>query len=266
MIRLGIAERTKVSLYLNLAFATFHSAIGFYDFSWWMITLGAYYSVLSVMKFSVIKCGRETQDFAKRFTGVMLIVLSVCLVGMIIMSAVKDRGREYHEIVMITIAAYAFTKMTLAVINLVKSGKQGSQRIKTLRNISFANALVSILSLQRSMLVSFPGMAQNDIVLMNTLTGTAVCILVLMLGINLKGGRRVNMAKSKLVKANEKITEKVVDGYKKVEKGVVDGYKSVENAVVGTYEKLEDKFVDKYLTKDGETVEEAKKRLKNQDK
>ena len=61
------------------------------------------------------------------------------------------------------------------------------------------------------------------------------------------------MAKSKLVKANEKIAETVVGGYKKI-----------ENAVVDTYTKIEDKFVDAYLTKDGETVEEAKKRLKNQ--
>jgi len=47
----------------------------------------------------------------------------------------------------------------------------------------------------------------------------------------------------------------VVEGFAKIEKGVVEGYT-----------KIEDKFVDAYLTKDGETVEEAKKRLKNQDK
>lgn len=29
------------------------------------------------------------------------------------------------------------------------------------------------------------------------------------------------------------------------------------------YTKIEDKFVDAYLTKEGETVEEAKERLKN---
>ena len=32
------------------------------------------------------------------------------------------------------------------------------------------------------------------------------------------------MAKSKLVKANEKIAEEVVKGYKKIEDGVVEGY------------------------------------------
>lgn len=61
------------------------------------------------------------------------------------------------------------------------------------------------------------------------------------------------MAKSKLVKANEKIAE-----------GVVGGYKKIENGVVGSYKKIEDKFVDQFLTKDGETVEDAKKRLKEE--
>ncbi len=72
------------------------------------------------------------------------------------------------------------------------------------------------------------------------------------------------MAKSKLVKANEKIAEGVVTGYKKIETGVVDGYKKIETGVVGGYQKIEDKFVDQFLTKDGETVEDAKKRLKEE--
>ena len=71
------------------------------------------------------------------------------------------------------------------------------------------------------------------------------------------------MAKSKLVKANEKIIEGVTAGYKKIEDTVVGTYKKVEKTVVDSYEKVEDAFVDRYLTRDGETVEDAKKRLKN---
>ena len=63
------------------------------------------------------------------------------------------------------------------------------------------------------------------------------------------------MKKSKLIEANEKISEKVVETYKKI-----------EDSVVGSYTKIEDAFVDRYLTKDGETVEEAKKRLKQERK
>jgi hypothetical protein len=59
------------------------------------------------------------------------------------------------------------------------------------------------------------------------------------------------MAKSKLVDTHKKFAEQVVSGYKKM-----------EGAVVGTYTKIEDRFVDQYLTHDGETVAEAKARLK----
>lgn len=69
------------------------------------------------------------------------------------------------------------------------------------------------------------------------------------------------MAKSKLVKANEKIADAVVGGYRKIEEGVVGGYKKIENGAVNGFTKISDSFVDQFLTKDGETVEEAKARL-----
>ena len=72
------------------------------------------------------------------------------------------------------------------------------------------------------------------------------------------------MAKSKFVKANEEIAKKVVGTFEKIEETVVDGYKKVEDAVVGGYTKVEDAFVDRYLTRDGETVADAKVRLKRE--
>ncbi|MDO4304017.1 MAG: hypothetical protein Q4D94_08875 [Bacillota bacterium] len=69
------------------------------------------------------------------------------------------------------------------------------------------------------------------------------------------------MAKSKIVEANEKIAENVVGGYKKIEEGVVGGYKKIENGAVSGFNKIADKFVDSFLTKEGESVEEARKRL-----
>ena len=66
---------------------------------------------------------------------------------------------------------------------------------------------------------------------------------------------------SEFAKVNEKIAEKVVEGYKKIENGVVDGYKKIENGVVEGFGKVTDKCVEKLFAKDGESVEEAKKRL-----
>lgn len=74
------------------------------------------------------------------------------------------------------------------------------------------------------------------------------------------------MAKSKLVKTNEKIAKEVVVGYKKIEEGVVGGYKKIEEGAVGGFNKIADKFVDNYLTKDGESVEEARARMSAEQK
>ena len=267
MKALNFVRSAYTSLVFNVVYALGNCILGFINPSWWFITVGEYYSVLAITRFSVLQVERkasgdyDTELFARRITGILLVVLSFCIVGVNIMSAVKDRGTAFHEIVMITIATYTFTKITISIIGMVRAKRSASPALKTLRNISLADACVSIYTMQRSMLVSFPGMEAAEILLLNIFTGTAVWIVVLLLGINLIGGKYTDMAKSKIVKANEKIAEAVTGGYKKIEKGVVDGYKKIEQGVVGGYTKIEDKFVDAYLTKDGETVEEAKARL-----
>lgn len=74
------------------------------------------------------------------------------------------------------------------------------------------------------------------------------------------------MAQSKFVKANEEISKKVVGAFEKMEGAVVGGYEKVEAAVAGGYTKVEDAFVERYLTRDGETAEDAKARLRKQQK
>ena len=66
---------------------------------------------------------------------------------------------------------------------------------------------------------------------------------------------------SDLKKANEEIAEAVTGGFRKIEDGVVGGYKKVESTVVGAYKQVEDAFVGRFLTREGETVADAKARL-----
>ena len=266
MKALQIAKSPYTSLAVNFAYAVGNCAVGFLSHSWWFITVGAYYAVLAMARFSVLQVKRDTELFARRITGILLVALSVCIVGVNILSALKERGTAFHEIIMIAIATYTFAKITIAILGMVQAKHTASPVVKTLRNIALADACVSIYTMQRSMLQSFPGLTPAEIQIFNILTGTAVWLIVLFLGINLIGGKRVDMAKSKIVKANEKIAEAVTGGYKKIEKGVVEGYKKIERGVVSGYTKIEDKFVDAYLTKDGETVEEAKARLKKENK
>ena len=178
------------SLSCNIAFATYHLVMGLVTSSWWLLTLGSYYLVLSIVRFVVLR-SKSRECFIARFTGWMLILLSIPLAGTVILSVVRDRGHERHMIVMIAMAAYAFTKITLATIQLVKVRRSTSATLITLRNISFADAFVSIFALQRSMLVSFEGMTEAEIVIMNATLGSAVCVIVFLLGLNLIRNKKI---------------------------------------------------------------------------
>ena len=172
------------SLIFNLAFSAYNLIFGITSDSWWMLTLGTYYLILSIVRFFAILSDKN-QKLTKKITGVMLMVLSIPLIGTVILSVVRDRGHELHMIIMIAMAAYSFTKITFATLNLIKSHRSSSAQLLTLRNISFADAVVSIFALQRSMLVSFEGMTESEIQLMNALLGCAVCVIVFLLGFNL---------------------------------------------------------------------------------
>ena len=54
------------------------------------------------------------------------------------------------------------------------------------------------------------------------------------------------------------------DPYDLPQVDVVEAYKAIEDGVVGTYKAVENTMVDVLFRKEGETVDEAKERLRNQ--
>lgn len=178
------------SLLVNAAFCAYYIIFGIITHSWWLLTLGIYYAILSILRFVLLQL-KEHSKLILKFTGVMLMLLSITLIGTVILAVVRDRGMIMHEIVMITMAAYSFTNITLAIINLIKARKSTSAKIVALRNISLSNACVSIFALQRSMLVSFGDMPETDIRIFNAATGAGVCIIVFLLGLNLVEKKKI---------------------------------------------------------------------------
>ena len=62
-------------------------------------------------------------------------------------------------------------------------------------------------------------------------------------------------------KTYKAIEEGVVGTYEKIEDAVVDGYKKVEHGAVSGFRKVSDFFLKKFFSREGETVEETRKRL-----
>ena len=64
-----------------------------------------------------------------------------------------------------------------------------------------------------------------------------------------------------VAEAYKSIETGVVNTYEKIETGVVSGYKKVEEGAVSGFRKISDKFIQKFFSREGETVEETRKRL-----
>ncbi len=266
--RFRLVVFAAINLSINIIYGAGHAVFGVKEGSVWLLTMAAYYILLGVMRFGAVLTERKhaSERFVMRFCGGLLMAFALVLAGSTTLSLLQERSIPHELILMITIAAYTFWKITMAIAHTVQAHRTGTPLTRTLRNITLATALASLMTMQRSMLVSFEGdMKAQEVLLLNIMTGAAVCILVFLMGLNMvfdEKGYEI-MAKSKFVQANQTIAKTVVDGYKKVEDAVVGGYKKIEDGVLGAYTKVEDKFVDQYLTRDGETVEEAKARLKN---
>ena len=167
--------------------------LGIINLSLWFITMCAFYGILAAVRFSAVVCeyksGRskngDTELLVARLSGALLAALSIVLAAVIYISMRQNRAVKHGEIVMITIAAYTFYKLTLVSVRAVKQRKNPSLLLKTLRRISYAEAAASVFTLQQSMLISFGSMEPEKIQTVNAILGAVVCLFVLALGVSM---------------------------------------------------------------------------------
>ena len=96
----------------------------------------------------------------------------------------EGNGFRYHGYLIFVVALYDFYCLTTSIVYLLKNRKAHSPAIMAIKYISLATSLVSMLSLQTAMFASFgEEMPLEEQQLMNLMTGTAVCGILVVLGI-----------------------------------------------------------------------------------
>jgi len=180
-----------LSLGLSLSYSLYNGGIALFFHSIWYGALATYYIVLVSIRGSIMLYHNKTRDKRRnerteirkyRNCGILLIVtilaLSVAIAQMVADNAFFERA----GLLIYVAAAYTFLKLGTSFANFFKAQKQTGYTIRALRNANLADALVSVLALQTSMFHAFaePSMATG---LANALTGGAVCLLIILLGI-----------------------------------------------------------------------------------
>ena len=159
--------RVNVSLYGSFAwnslYGIFQLWLGFYHHTFWFYSLGAYYICLAVMRFFLVRHTRkyapgekmQTELVKYRACGIVFLVMNLALALIIFFMVYWSRTFEHHMITAIAMAAYTFTAFTVAIVNVVKYRKYNSPVFSASKVISLASALVSMLTLESTMLTAF---------------------------------------------------------------------------------------------------------------
>ena len=159
--------RINVSLYgalvWNALYGIFQLWLGFYHHTFWFCSLGAYYICLGVMRFFLARHTTryapgeriETELKKYRACGIVFLVMNLALTLIIFFMVYFGRTFEHHMIVAIAMAAYTFTALTAAIINVIKYRKYNSPVYSASKVISLAAAIVSMLTLESTMLTTF---------------------------------------------------------------------------------------------------------------
>lgn len=192
------------SFSMSLLFSGFNAYMGIKNRSIWYGALAAFYIALAFLRGGVLlyhkrKKGNEQNDEYNKIkvyknSGIITLILNVALSSAIAQMIFSSAHFTYMGLTIFAYAAYAFYKITMSIIALIKAHKQEDLTVRAVREINLVDALVSILALQTALLTTFSE-GNTNISLFNTLTGIVVSALSISIGIYM------------IVSANKKMKE-----------------------------------------------------------
>lgn len=174
---------------LNLIYGIFKLGTGIIFNSWCFITFAVYYLVLCIMRIYLFKniqkneknIVRELQKI--RITGVLILFLNIILIGMIILIIRHDYYFSYPGVLIYLIALYDFYLIINAFINVFKYKKHNSPIISASKCINLTVAMISILSLEVSLIHQFGDNDANFKIIMTSSVGFGICLINSIMGI-----------------------------------------------------------------------------------
>ena len=206
--------RVNVSLYSSFAwnalYGIFQLWLGFYHHTFWFFSLGAYYICLGVMRFFLLlhtrryAPGERMRDELIRYRvcGWVFLVMNLALSLIIFFMVYWNRTFYHQEITAITMAAYTFVTLTTAIVNIIKYRKYSSPVFSASKAISLAAALVSMLTLESTMLTTFRDetMTEAEQKWMLGATGGVISILIVATAIYMivTGTKKLKQLKSEV--------------------------------------------------------------------
>ena len=185
--------------FINFAYGIYKIAAGMIVGSAWIGADGLYNLAQAAIQLLQILKRRKNLNLMQqwksyRLCGWMILGMHLTITGLVFQMTRMGRSEEYPGYLIFVTALFAFYKLISAFVDVAKDRKNKAPVDSSVMLLNLAQALFSLYSLQAAMIHQFEGSAEFA-VLMNTLTGCAVCLMVVAMGIYMLHRSRREMRK-----------------------------------------------------------------------
>ncbi len=155
-----------ISLLANLAFLLYNFFVGVVYRLVWNFSVSFYYLLLTMAKSNILYKERKWKTEEKEVVeqeriklsqkqSIVLFLIDVVLIAPIVLLVSEQRMANIGQIPAIAIATYTTYKITMSCIHYAKAKKSENTNLKTLRVIRLKEGIVSVITLQNTLIAVF---------------------------------------------------------------------------------------------------------------
>ena len=197
---------TVLSFSVTILFALYNGFLGVCLLSIWHGGICVFYLLLAAIRGIILLTEKNNRTSSEKqksecrqrtfmISAAMLLLLNLSLILPISLMVVMKKPVNMRLIPAITMAAYTTYKLTMASIHIHKQKRSNRNNILVteLRIINFIDALVSILTLQNTLImVNQTKSNDNDMLTLSAISSAVIYIVIIFITVNLliKGLKR----------------------------------------------------------------------------
>ncbi len=184
------------SFVVNVGFVVYNTVFAIWTGNGWYGCLAGYYLLLGALRGCVFAWDKRAKKRVEgqenrykilqlknyRRCGIALFALDGAMAVAVTLMVLAQKPTKYTEITAIVFAAYSVYKISLAIWNIFKAKKTKDMQIQSFRNVGLADAAISLLSLQTTLVATFSTEGESMLAL-NAVTGAFVCLFTVGMGV-----------------------------------------------------------------------------------
>ncbi len=179
------------SLAVTVLFALYNGFLGIWNRSLWHGAICMYYLLLVLLRGLIVSTAKkysrqdrqEKRNKAFLTASALLLALNLSLILPISMLVTQQKPVSLTLIPAISMATYTTYKVTMASVNLKKRKISSDNLVWLLRTINFVDALVSILTLQNTLIMVHSSGGDLGLLPLSAASSAVIWVAVLILSV-----------------------------------------------------------------------------------